>query len=101
MATKITFIIDNPTDPSAYETVYERVLGLAAQLPGLQRLESAKVWPKEDQSPTPSYRILDLYFETYEAASAAVAVPEAGQLFGELVGSGTPFTPLFSDVEQR
>jgi hypothetical protein len=101
MATKITFIINNPADPSAFEPAYERAVELAAQLPGLQRLESAKVWPKEDQTPTPAYRTLDLYFETYESASAAVTVPAAGELFHELVSSGTPFMPLFSDIEER
>ncbi len=101
MATKISFIIDNPADPSAFEPVYKRVIQYAAQLPGLQRIESAKVWPKEDKTPTPAYRTLDLYFESYESASAAVQVPAAGGLFGELVGSGTPFTPLFSDIEAR
>jgi hypothetical protein len=101
MATKISFIIDNPADPSAFEPVYKRVVQYAAQLPGLQRIESAKVWPKEDKTPTPAYRTLDLYFESYESASAAVQVPAAGGLFRELVGSGTPFTPLFSDIEAR
>jgi hypothetical protein len=32
------------------------------------------VWPKEDGSPTPAYRLLDLYFTDYDTASAAVSV---------------------------
>jgi hypothetical protein len=51
---------------------------MARKLPGLTRLEASRVWPKEDGSPTPAYRLLDLYFADYAAASAAAA--EAGPL---------------------
>lgn len=101
MSTKITFVIDNPTHPEEFESSYERVVALAAQLPDLQRLESAKVWPKEDRSETPAYRTLDLYFGSYEIASAAVQNSTAGELFHTLVGTGTPFKALFSDIEVR
>jgi uncharacterized protein (TIGR02118 family) len=99
MPTKITLIIDNPTDPAAFESQYAEIAALAAQLPELRRIESAKVWPKEDGTPTPAHRTLDLYFDSYEDASAAVATPAAGEFFQRLVGSGTPFTGLFSDIE--
>jgi hypothetical protein len=100
MSTKITLIIDNPAEPAAFEADYVAVLTLAKGLPELRRAESAKVWPKEVGSPTPSYRTLDLYFDSYEDASAAVATPEAGAFFQRLVGTGVPFTGLFSDVEE-
>ena len=100
MAMKITFIIDNPADPEAFEVAYPPLLEVAKKLPGLVRLESAKVFPKEDGTPTPAHRTLDLYFDDYDTASAAVASEEAGaffQLFGPL---NTPLTGLFSDVEE-
>ncbi|WP_218220329.1 EthD family reductase [Nesterenkonia sp. Act20] len=100
MATKIAFIIDNPSDPTVFETAYEDVLKLANQLPDQQRLESAKVWPKEDGSATPAYRTLDIYFDTYEAASAAVATPVAGDFFQRLIATDVPFKALFSEIEQ-
>jgi uncharacterized protein (TIGR02118 family) len=100
MSTKITIVIENPADPEAFEKAYPEVAALAAQLPGLQRLESTKVWPKEDGTPTPAHRTLDLYFESYEAASAAVATPGAGEFFQKLVGTGVPFIGLFSDIEE-
>jgi len=99
MATKITLVIDNPEDPAAFEPVYQSVRTAAATLPKLQRLESAKVWPKEDGTPTPAYRTLDLYFESYDDASAATATPAAGQLFGALIESKVTFTGLFSDID--
>ena len=99
MPTKITLIIDNPTDPEAFERVYEDVKRAAEKFPKLQRLESAKVWPKEDGTPTPAYRTLDLYFASYEDASAAVATPVAGAVFGGLQGAQVTITGLFSDIE--
>ncbi len=62
MPTKITIIYDNPQDPQAFEAGYPDNLALARVIPGVQRIESAKVWPKEDGSPTPAYRLVDLYF---------------------------------------
>ena len=74
--TKISFVYSNPTDPDAFETAYPEQLAMARRLPGLTRLQTSRVWPKEDGSPTPAYRLLDLYFADYAAASAAAA--EAG-----------------------
>lgn len=78
--TKISFVYSNPADPDAFEAAYSDQLALARKLPGVVRLEASKVWPKEDGSPTPAYRMLDLYFADYEAASAAAA--QAGPLVG-------------------
>lgn len=100
MPTKITIIIDNPADTAAFESDYAEIAALAQQLPQLRRFEAAKVWPKEDGTPTPAHRTLDLYFDSYEDASAAVATPAAGEFFQRLAATGTTFTGLFSDIEQ-
>jgi uncharacterized protein (TIGR02118 family) len=100
MATKITVIYDNPTDPAAFEAGYAEQLELAKKLPGLERYESAKVWPKEDGTPTPAYRLLDLYFADYDTASAAVTTPEAAALFPTIFGLATGGVRItFADVE--
>ncbi|BEP13460.1 EthD family reductase [Acidothermaceae bacterium B102] len=100
MATKITVIYDNPTDPAAFEAGYAEQLELAKKLPGLEKWESAKVWPKEDGSPTPAYRLLDLYFADYDSASAAVTTPEAAALFPTIFGLGTGGLRItFADIE--
>jgi uncharacterized protein (TIGR02118 family) len=85
--TKITFVYSNPTDPAAFEAAYPQQLALARKLPGLIRLQASKVWPKEDGSPTPAYRLLDLYFADYAAASAATK--EAGPLVGATLEHAT------------
>ncbi|WP_223199164.1 EthD family reductase [Solihabitans fulvus] len=99
--TKITFVYSNPTDPDAFEAAYPDQLALARKLPGLTRLQTAKVWPKEDGSPTPAYRLLDLYFADYAAASAAAA--EAGPLVGATIehatgGVAIAFAEVLEDV---
>jgi uncharacterized protein (TIGR02118 family) len=85
-ATKISFVYSHPTDPDAFETAHPDQIALARKLPGLTRLQTSKVWPKEDGSPTPAYRLLDLYFADYAAASAAA---EAGPLVAATVEHAT------------
>jgi hypothetical protein len=97
--TKITFIIDNPENPDDFERAYTDLRRAAAAFPKLQRLESAKVWPKEDGTPTPAYRTLDLYFDSYDDATAAVAAPAAADLIRGLARTRATFTGLFSDIE--
>ena len=99
MPTKITLIIDNPADPDQFARDYADIAALAQRLPELRRLESAKVWPKEDGTATPAHRTLDLYFDNYESAAAAVATPAAGEFFQRLVETGVTFTGLFSEIE--
>jgi hypothetical protein len=69
----LRFVYSSPTDPAAFEAAYPQQGALARKLPGLTRLQTSKVWPKEDGSPTPAYRLLDLYIADYPAASAAAA----------------------------
>jgi uncharacterized protein (TIGR02118 family) len=99
--TKITVIYDNPTDPDAFESAYEaEQLEAARKIPGYLRFETSKVWPKEDGSPTPAYRMIDLYYPDYDAAVLAVSTPEAGAFFqamGRLSTGGVRV--LMSDVE--
>ena len=100
MPTKITVIYENPKDPEAFEAGHHEQLALARKLPGVVRIESAKVWPKEDGSATPAYRVLDLYFIDYGAASKAVTTEEASAFVSkvfELATGGVRL--LFADVE--
>ncbi len=101
MPTKITVIYDNPTDPAAFEAGYADQVALAKKVPGVERIETSKVWPKEDGTPTPAYRMVDLYFPDYDTASAAVTTPEAGELFPSIFGLATGgLRILFSDIEE-
>jgi uncharacterized protein (TIGR02118 family) len=102
MTTKITVIFENPLDPAAFEDGYHAGhLDLAGALPGVQRVEAAKVWPKQDGSPTPAYRIVDLYFADYDTACDAVETPEAAVWFANLTKLATGGAKvLFTDAER-
>jgi hypothetical protein len=102
MATKLTIIVDNPNDPGAFEAhysspAYKEPLG---KIPDIQRVESAKVFPKEDGSATPAYRTIDIYFPDYATACAALGSPAAGALAGGLAQAATGgIRFLLSDIE--
>jgi uncharacterized protein (TIGR02118 family) len=99
--TTITVIYDNPEDPAAFEATFPDQLALAHELPGVQKVVSAKVWPKEDGTPPPAYRMLDLRFADYAAASAAVTTAQAGAFFPAVVDAATGGVRIvFADVEE-
>jgi uncharacterized protein (TIGR02118 family) len=101
MPTKITIIYDNPRDAAAFEAGYPEQLALAAMLPGVDRVESSKVWPKEDGTPTPAYRLLDLYFADYDTANDATTTAEAGAFFPSVIALATGGVRIvFADIEQ-
>jgi len=100
MSLKITLIYDNPQDPAAFEADYPEQVALAKQLPGVQRIESAKVSPKEDGSATPAYRLLDLYFTDYDEASKAVTTEAAGAFVGSVFKAATGGVRIvFAEIE--
>ncbi|WP_369386445.1 EthD family reductase [Streptomyces sp. CG1] len=101
MPTKITAIYENPKSPEEFEASHHEQIELAKKIPGVNRIESAKVWPKEDGSATPAYRVLDMYFTDYDAASRAVTTEEASAFVAkvfELATGGVRL--LFTDVEE-
>jgi uncharacterized protein (TIGR02118 family) len=101
MGTKITVIYDNPESAEAFEAGYPEQVALARKLPGVERVESARVWPKEDGSPTPAYRLFDLYFADYATASKAVATPEAAAFVTQVKSLATGGVRIvFTEVEE-
>ena len=101
MTVKLTIVYDNPTDPEAFEAHYATEhAALARALPDVQRLEAAKVFPKEDGSPTPAYRTADLYFADYATDCAALASPQGQALVADVKQLATGGVRLLlSDVE--
>ncbi len=101
MSVKLTVVYDNPTDPAAFEKHYAAVhVPLAGKVKGVKRAELAKVFPKEDGSPTPAYRVAELYFDDYQSACGAIATPEGQALIADakqLGSAGVKF--LLCDIE--
>jgi uncharacterized protein (TIGR02118 family) len=100
MTVKLTVIYDNPTDPEAFEKHYAEVhVPLVPAVPDVQKVETAKVFPKEDGSPTPAYRTADLYFADYATACAALASEPGGKLIQDALALGTGGVKfLLSDI---
>jgi hypothetical protein len=101
MTTRITVIFDNPESPETFEAAYPDLIDRARKIPDVLRMETAKVWPKEDGTPTPAYRLIDLYLPDYQTASRAVSTPEAADFFPqafELATGGA--RAVFAEVEE-
>ncbi len=101
MSVKLTVVYDNPTDPAAFEEHYKSVhIPLAGKIPNVKRVELAKVFPKEDGSPTPAYRVAELYFDDYKTACDAAASPEGQATIADAVQIGTGGVKfLLCDIE--
>ena len=101
MTTKITVIFDNPDSPQEFESAYPDLLAQARKIPGVLRIETSKVWPKEDGSPTPAYRLIDMYLPGYDEASEAVTTAEAGEFFRRAFALATGGArAVFAEVEE-
>ncbi len=101
MTVKLTVVYDNPTDPEAFEAHYATAhMEVASKLPNVQRVETAKVFPKEDGSPTPAYRTADLYFADYDTAVATLATPEGKAVIDDIMTLSTGGVRLLlSEIE--
>ncbi len=101
MSVKLSVVYDNPSDPAAFEKHYKEIhVPLAGKIPHVQRAELAKVLPKEDGSPTPAYRLAELYFPDYKTACDAIASPEGKATLADaqqLGSAGVKF--LLSEIE--
>jgi uncharacterized protein (TIGR02118 family) len=101
MTVKLTVIYDNPADPTAFEEHYSSVhVPLAGTIPGVRKAELAKVFPKEDGSPTPAYRVAELWFDDYQAAVDAINSEEGQRTLADAQQLGQAgVTFLLCDVE--
>ena len=71
-------------------------------MPSTIRIETSKVWPKEDGSATPAYRFIDLYFTDYETASKAVTTEAVSAFVKEILDLATGGVRItFADVEEN
>jgi uncharacterized protein (TIGR02118 family) len=76
---KFVALYGSPSDATAFERYYaETHVPLARRLPGLQRLETARLLGTAEGGPAPYYRIAELRFADMEHLQAAAASP-AGQ----------------------
>ncbi len=88
MTAKITLMYDTPRDPDAFEADYKEQMELAASTPGLQRVETHRIWPTGQDSPVLAYRLVELFFEDPQAVRDAVGAQEPGGLLPSVFALG-------------
>ena len=83
MTVKMTVVYGKPDDAGKFDQHYNDVhVPLCHELPGLQRLEVARVTGGPMGSPSPYHLITELYFADEDALNAAMS-SEAGAATGK------------------
>jgi uncharacterized protein (TIGR02118 family) len=78
---KVVTLYGQPTDAAAFERYYaETHVPLAQRVPGLQRLETARILGTATGEAAPYYRIAELWFADMQQFEAAVASAEGQAL---------------------
>lgn len=76
---KATVIYKQPTDPSAFEDYYfTKHMDLAAKVPNVARIETARTAPNPDGSQPDVYRTAEMWFNDLESLQSALGSPEGG-----------------------
>ncbi len=74
---KLVLLYDHPPDPQAFDEWYFGThCPLARKVPGLERLEVAKIEQIRGGGDPPYYLISELWYADDEAMAAATATPE-------------------------
>lgn len=97
---KVIALYRKPDDPASFDKHYREIhTPLALKMPGLRRMEVARISTTPMGTEAPYYLIAEMYFDNAEAARAAFASPE-GKAAGKDVMSfaGKIITMMHADV---
>jgi uncharacterized protein (TIGR02118 family) len=72
---KLSILFRQPESHDEFETFYNANLALMERIPGVTRRQVNMVFGAPG-GPSPYYRVLELYFEDYEALDSAMRTPE-------------------------
>ena len=95
---KLVILYRQPANEEAFEIGYVRSLALLEEMPGIVR-QQANMVLGSPEGRSPYYRILELYFESYETLDAALRTPQgvaAGRLL--MTYAGDLVEVIFADV---
>ena len=74
---KLTVVYGHPTDPEAFEAYYANThMPLAAQIPGVQKVEITKFIGTPEGTAPSQYRMAEVYFDSLEALQQNMGSPE-------------------------
>ncbi len=87
---KVIVIYGHPTDPEAFEKYYnETHLPIAAQIPGIAKVELTKVLGTPDGSQATDYRMAEVYFNSMEELQAGMSSAEGQATVSDLSNFAT------------
>lgn len=94
---KLLILFKRPSDETAFEEGYVRNLALLEQMPGIVRRQANMVLGAPGG--TEYYRMLELYFENFEALDAAMTSPSGIAAGQDLIAyAGEAVELVFVDV---
>ncbi|PNY81266.1 EthD family reductase [Deinococcus koreensis] len=87
---KLTVLYPTPSDPAAFDAYYHGThAGLAAQIPGLERMELARGLSMIDGTPPEHHLIAELYFADMAAFQAGLGSPQGQATAGDVPNFAT------------
>jgi len=97
---KLVLLFKQPDDENAFEEGYVDNLALLERLPGIIRRQANMVLGSP-YGKSPYYRILELYFNDFDALDAAMTSPEGREAGQDLVRyAGDSVELIFVDVNE-
>ena len=98
---KLTVLYGQPKDAAAFERYYlDTHTPIALKVKGVRRFEIAKVVATADGSPSPYYRIADLYFDDVKHLQECLGSKQGQAAAADLANFATGgFTMLIADVQ--
>jgi uncharacterized protein (TIGR02118 family) len=98
---KVTALYGPPADPAAFERHYaDAHMPLVYKIPGLGRIEEARVIGTPDGSPAPYHRLFEFWFDGPEQMQAALGSPEGQAAVADLANFATGgVTIVVSEVD--
>ncbi len=91
---KLTVLYRRPADLEAFETFYNANLALMEQLPGVIRREASMIMGAPGGE-SDFYRMLELYFDDFDAFDAAMRSPAGDQAGKHLMAHAAELSELF------
>ena len=95
---RVTIVYNHPSDPAAFDSYYESThVPLVRELPAVSKFVAGHCDNVGGQ-PASAYLLAQLYFESADAAGAALASPQGQAAAGDLANfADGGVTMLFSD----
>jgi uncharacterized protein (TIGR02118 family) len=98
---KLTVLYNHPEDPAACEKYYAQMhMPIAQQVQGVRRIELSKVVGLPDGSPSPYYRMAELYFDNAAHLQTVMATQAMQKTVADLGNFATGgVTVLVAEVQ--